>query len=317
MPEGIVATVDDGFATLDFVDTSLRGPALTKLIEIGGAATIETITRVGPRRQYRVPEGNAREAGLLDAAAGSAPRGLASIEDQPEGILEDGVRGAFTPGSAGSDTGAAAALVAANPNTNVTPANAGNWHTPVAEYTSANKYVGTTTAAAERALAPSPKQYPGDSGGGYGGRNAAETPTHREVIDYVKASSAVPAGGAARSATGAEPEPRTPVQHLNASLGDQTSALGDDPGSRPDEGGEARGEFTSVQSTRQQIESQASVGTAEPAPDTEREANYPQGAPNDKWRRDELDAYASEVKGLNTGSLDSKKAVLAAINRAS
>ncbi|UYL88125.1 hypothetical protein SEA_EVAA_14 [Gordonia phage Evaa] len=68
MPEGIIATVDEGFATLDFVDRSLRGPAIQKLLEIGGPETIETLTRSGPRRQYRVPEGNAREAGLLDVA---------------------------------------------------------------------------------------------------------------------------------------------------------------------------------------------------------------------------------------------------------
>ena len=66
MPQGITATVDAGFATLDFVDPALRGPALTRLLDIGGPESIETLTRRGPRRLYRVPEGNAREAGLLD-----------------------------------------------------------------------------------------------------------------------------------------------------------------------------------------------------------------------------------------------------------
>ena len=66
MPAGIIATVDNGFATLDFVDKSLRGPALAELVEIGGPASIETITRDGPRRKYRVPAGNAQAAGLLD-----------------------------------------------------------------------------------------------------------------------------------------------------------------------------------------------------------------------------------------------------------
>ena len=66
MPAGVAAVVDEGFATLDFVDKTLRGPALTRLLKIGGPRSIEVLTREGPRKQYRVPEGNAREAGLVD-----------------------------------------------------------------------------------------------------------------------------------------------------------------------------------------------------------------------------------------------------------
>lgn len=161
MPEGIVATVDDGFATLDFVDVSLRGPSLRALIDIGGAESIETITRVGPRRMYRVPVGNAVQAGLIDGNEGPAVR------------------------SAGHDTGAAAALKAADPNTNPGPDGA-NWHHPVDQYTSANAYVGTTSAADERALAPPPQQFPDAVGSSHGGGNAGEVPPHRDVIDYVK-----------------------------------------------------------------------------------------------------------------------------------
>lgn len=76
MPNGIETFVDDGFATVDFVDPSLRGPGLAKLSSIGGPESVETITRDGPRRKYRVPEGNAREAGLIDGATDIAhPRG--------------------------------------------------------------------------------------------------------------------------------------------------------------------------------------------------------------------------------------------------
>jgi hypothetical protein len=63
---GIEVTVRDGFAVIDFVDQSLRGPALAKLVELGGGGSIEAFTRGTPRKVYRVPEGNAREAGLLD-----------------------------------------------------------------------------------------------------------------------------------------------------------------------------------------------------------------------------------------------------------
>lgn len=67
MPKGVTVVIEDGFATLDFTDRTLRGIALGKLIAIGGPETIETDTG-GPRRTYRVPEGNAREAGLIDGA---------------------------------------------------------------------------------------------------------------------------------------------------------------------------------------------------------------------------------------------------------
>ncbi|WP_201792998.1 hypothetical protein LIX17_06815 [Mycobacterium avium subsp. hominissuis] len=80
MPEtrtaGVDVVVADGFATIDFVDRELRGPALAKLIDIGGPGSVEPLTRKGPRKRYRVPEGNAREAGLLDDS--SAVDALAS-----------------------------------------------------------------------------------------------------------------------------------------------------------------------------------------------------------------------------------------------
>jgi hypothetical protein len=66
MPEGVIAEVIDGYATIEFIDPELKGPALSRLLAIGGPESIETMTRQGPRRRYRVPEGNASEAGLLD-----------------------------------------------------------------------------------------------------------------------------------------------------------------------------------------------------------------------------------------------------------
>jgi hypothetical protein len=82
MPTGVETFVDgEGFAVLDFVDPSQRGPALAKLIEIGGPESIETITRDGPRRKYRVPEGNARDAGLVDGLVDALPRGDLKFAD--------------------------------------------------------------------------------------------------------------------------------------------------------------------------------------------------------------------------------------------
>ena len=122
MPTGIVATVDDGYAIVDFVDPTKRGPGLKAVIDLAGPNAIETITRKGPRRQYKMLVGNAEAAGLLDGDEAGRLR------------------------TAGPDLGAAEALVAADPNVNV--GGGENWHTPTDEYTSANSYVGTTTVTA-------------------------------------------------------------------------------------------------------------------------------------------------------------------------
>ncbi|WP_100458942.1 hypothetical protein [Mycobacteroides abscessus] len=67
MPAGVEVVVKEGFATIDFVDGTLRGPGLAKLLEVGTPPeAIEKLTREGPRAVYVLPEGNAREAGLLD-----------------------------------------------------------------------------------------------------------------------------------------------------------------------------------------------------------------------------------------------------------
>jgi hypothetical protein len=71
MPAGIEAVVEDGFATVDFINKSLRGPALEKLRKAGSKVTKET--RVGPRARYVMPEADARAAGLIDGATGPGP----------------------------------------------------------------------------------------------------------------------------------------------------------------------------------------------------------------------------------------------------
>jgi hypothetical protein len=64
MPIGIEASIEDGFATIDFIDRSLVGPSLEALRQAGSKVTKET--RVGPRARYTMPEGDARAAGLID-----------------------------------------------------------------------------------------------------------------------------------------------------------------------------------------------------------------------------------------------------------
>ncbi|WP_255800867.1 hypothetical protein [Mycobacteroides abscessus] len=86
MPEGVEVVVEEGFATIDFVDTALRGPGLARLLEVGTPPdAIEKLTRTGPRAVYVVPEGNAREAGLLDEAL---PTGDFAPKTWPDGEPE-------------------------------------------------------------------------------------------------------------------------------------------------------------------------------------------------------------------------------------
>lgn len=73
MPAGVDVLVEDGYATIAFIDSSQKGTALSRLLAIGGPAAIEVLTREGPRRAYRVPECNARAAGLLDEPAPVKP----------------------------------------------------------------------------------------------------------------------------------------------------------------------------------------------------------------------------------------------------
>lgn len=195
MPKGVEAVVEDGFATIDFVDPALRGPGLQKLIEIGGPEMIETITREGPRRRYRVPEGNAREAGLIDSPVQALERG---------------------------DTGFAAALADASP--------AGARPDPQAVSRAYGSGQGTYHGALRPGVNDGSQQVTSDAdvlgtqsvqttvdgGAGFGGGVA---PTHAEVIERVKTSQQAPT---------TEPSKRWNREELDAyaaSKGIDTSAL--------------------------------------------------------------------------------------------
>jgi hypothetical protein len=70
MPQGISTEIEGGYALIDFIDPSKKGRALSKLLALG---PVDTDTS-GRRKRYRVPEGNAREAGLIDEPRAAAPR---------------------------------------------------------------------------------------------------------------------------------------------------------------------------------------------------------------------------------------------------
>ncbi|MBV9923199.1 MAG: hypothetical protein JOY78_20430, partial [Pseudonocardia sp.] len=92
MPQGVEVIVEDGFATIHAPDREVRADVLRRLLAATPPRLIETQTRTGPNVTYRVPEGNAREAGLLDGEA---------VDELPHG-----------------DSGFAAALLAADRSVN-------------------------------------------------------------------------------------------------------------------------------------------------------------------------------------------------------
>lgn len=63
MTAGIEIVVENGMATIDFVDPAAKGPAMQKLVDAG--ASVEKLSHSGPRIRYRVREDVAKAAGLL------------------------------------------------------------------------------------------------------------------------------------------------------------------------------------------------------------------------------------------------------------
>lgn len=320
MPTGIVATVDDGFATLDFVDTRLRGPGLQKLLDIGGPETIQTITRRGPRRQYKVPEGNAREAGLLDDQT-RPPRGL-NADGTPDNSAQTGAGGFSGVTDSGvvdvgaGDTGPSLALKNADPNdgTSITgadgPAAGGavDWHTPVSAYTSANKFVGKVPNA--NVLHNRSQVVTGT--GTSVGSDLVHPLSHADLIAYVKENSV----GFQR--TEGTREPVTPAAVVSNALGSQPAALGSDPGGFAPQPGEAPrhvelnrpsagpGTFSGPQAPV--------VAENRPTGTDGRPAGIPDGEPHEDWKRAELNAYAAWKGFKAPEALATKAQVLAAIN---
>lgn len=78
MPQGVEVLVEDGYATVEFVDPAKRGPGLNALLQAGGDQ-VQKVTR--PRNGYVVPEDVARAAGLLDIATAYVDEGT-GVENQ-------------------------------------------------------------------------------------------------------------------------------------------------------------------------------------------------------------------------------------------
>lgn len=85
MAEGIQVEVTDGFAHIQFLDREKAGPSIAKLLELGGPELIDIDTRSNPRKTYIVPEGMAKDAGLLDDSDSDQSDSDAPAEPTPAG----------------------------------------------------------------------------------------------------------------------------------------------------------------------------------------------------------------------------------------
>jgi hypothetical protein len=167
MPNGVETFVDGGFATIDFVDSSLRGSALAKLIAIGGPESVETITRDGPRRKYRVPEGNASEAGLIDNPVDATAHGdlkYAKALAEADPVADGGQYRGDQPGAMYySDPPVKQATVLGSQSVRTTESDAGASAEALAP-THAEVIASVKKTAQSRRKAPAPRKRVGKSG---------------------------------------------------------------------------------------------------------------------------------------------------------
>lgn len=234
MPAGVEVVVADGFATIDFVDTSKKGPGLQALLEVGTPpGAIEKLSRSGPRVLYVVPEGNAREAGLLDEVS------EVDTLQKPD---------------TSSATNATGAVPPEFPSTR-------DLHAQVLRSGSYREFaVGGLVEA----------QGTGVANEGIEAQLGETVELVSEPLDAIIGTAEIPDG--------------VPVP-------DPASVEG---GPLPD------GSLPVLDTSGEDVVPKA----------------WPDGEPDDDWKRPELDAYAKAVKGIDTREFKNKDAVLAAITKA-
>ena len=80
MAEGISVEVENGFARIEFLDKSLKGEGVARLIREGGPGLIDVDTS-GARKTYIVPESIAEQAGFIDAPKKTARKSTGKTTD--------------------------------------------------------------------------------------------------------------------------------------------------------------------------------------------------------------------------------------------
>jgi len=271
MPAGINVEddpINDGFVLVEFVDPSLKGPALKALTDDGGPYIVEKLSREkgAERVRYRVPEGNAVAAGLIAGSGTDLDNVTQFGATDPTGIVlptvpitHDNIhapvirRGTYRGGDDGDHI--------TQPGNPVNPAIAAPTQTEVADYVHSH----------EHTLKEREGRDPDNDGVlGFTGHQPLVIPTVEGTGDTTGGVS--PFAASAAPLTGDAPQTEAP----------------DLSGTLPDH--------------------------QEPAqPQTQA---YPDGEPSLDWRRPELDAYALDVKHIDTtdkAAYPNKDSVLDAI----
>ncbi len=86
MPEGVEVTIEDGVATIEFLDRGLRGRGVGALLAAGGPSAVTKVTL--PRTAYVVPVSVAAAAGMLDGY--TPPKAAPAAAPPPKGY-DDGL----------------------------------------------------------------------------------------------------------------------------------------------------------------------------------------------------------------------------------
>lgn len=340
MPVGINVEDDvnnPGFVLLEFVNPTLQGKSLQALITAGGPDVVEPLSREkgSARKRYRVPQGNAAAAGLIDGSGTdldditqTGPADATGTVQPPVWTVKDNVhgpvirKGTYKDGYGNNVTETQASHPVGQPPAEPTQAE-------VIEYVDENQkplreregrpplVVPTITTTALPALvvnaavnvqlaangstpmtwAVSAGTLPAGLALSAGGRITG-TPTTEAAYDFtVRATNAK--GNDTQQYTGNVAA--APVGFMAAPL-----VSTEPPAGTP-------------LTPEEQVQADAAASTPEatstPEPAVEL-VTYPEGAPSMDWTRPQLDAYALQVKNIDTSlksEYPAKADVLAAI----
>lgn len=305
MPEGIAVDIDEGRAVIDFIDAGKRGPGVQALIDAGGPEAVEVDTRTGPRKLYIVDEKVARDAGLVDDDTASIPAFDRSSGTDISGIINpETPTSEYTVGQT-QRAGEYRGELREGLGTGVSDTVGEAAHTHLN-----NALTGVVSPITS---------VPSDGGAGFAevrAEVAQPAPTGAAKGDTVTGGAELPVGTPPDQPTSHGSQDRLPEgeafptssDHPNTSAGtpeveaEPTGVLigGDDVTGIPGDLAAVVADQEPPAPTTPEAPAQAAVeATSTPQPAAEDES-YPEGSPNLRWTRKQLNAYAKHEKGIDT-----------------
>lgn len=308
MPEGIAVDIDEGRAVIDFIDAGKRGPGVQALIDAGGPQAVEVDSRTGPRKLYIVDEKVARDAGLLDEDTESIPAFDRSSGTDITGIINpETPTSDYTVGQT-QRAGEYRGEMREGLGTGVSDSVGQAAHTHLN-----NALTGVVSPITS---------VPSDGGAGFAEAHAEvalPAPTGAAKGDTVTGGTELPVGTPPDQPTSHGSQDRLPegeafppsADHPVTSQGTPevdaapTGVLigGDDvtgvPGDLAAVVADQAAQEPPAPPTPEPVAQPAVEATSTPQPAAEDES-YPEGSPNLRWTRKQLNAYAKHGKGIDT-----------------